>query len=216
MTRILLIVAVACFAIAALSAFSDDINVNELGFLALGLTAYAAVPLGGRPRGVRDQRVTAAPPAHRAVRTRARLPAGRRQAVTSAAVDDDTNRQVLQALYDALGAGDLGGVLGFLSDDIDRPRARPQPDRRRLRGQGGGGRLRGPAGRAVGRHHPVRAPHRAGLRRPGRGPGHGTSAERGDKTLAVDNVHVWRMGDGTLDEIWIYPGDQYAWDEFWS
>ena len=45
MTRILLIVAVACFAIAALSAFSDDINVNELGFIALGLTAYAAVPL---------------------------------------------------------------------------------------------------------------------------------------------------------------------------
>jgi len=24
------------------------------------------------------------------------------------------------------------------------------------------------------------------------------------------------VDDGTLDEIWIYPGDQYAWDEFWS
>ncbi len=45
MTRILLIVAVACFAIAALSAFTDAIAVNELGFIALGLTAYAAVPL---------------------------------------------------------------------------------------------------------------------------------------------------------------------------
>jgi hypothetical protein len=45
MTRILLIAAVACFAIAALSAFTDGIAVNELGFLALGLTAYAAVPL---------------------------------------------------------------------------------------------------------------------------------------------------------------------------
>jgi len=45
MNRILLIVAVVCFAIAALSAFSDDLNVNELGFLALGLTAYAAAPL---------------------------------------------------------------------------------------------------------------------------------------------------------------------------
>ncbi len=31
---------------------------------------------------------------------------------------DDTNLQVLQALYDALGAGDFGGVLGLLSDDI--------------------------------------------------------------------------------------------------
>jgi hypothetical protein len=45
MNRILLIAAVVCFLIAALSAFSDDINVNEVGFLALGLTAYAAAPL---------------------------------------------------------------------------------------------------------------------------------------------------------------------------
>jgi hypothetical protein len=45
MTRILLIIAVACFAIATLSAFTDAIAVNELGFIALGLTAYAAVPL---------------------------------------------------------------------------------------------------------------------------------------------------------------------------
>ena len=37
--------AVACFAIAALSAFTDAINFNEVGFLALGLTAYAAAPL---------------------------------------------------------------------------------------------------------------------------------------------------------------------------
>jgi hypothetical protein len=62
MNRILLIVAVACFAIAALSAFTDALDVNELGFLALGLTAYAAAPLAadyavggvgvGRRRGV--------------------------------------------------------------------------------------------------------------------------------------------------------------------
>ena len=45
MNRILLIVAVVLFAIAALSAFSDDFNVNELGFLALGLAAWAAAPL---------------------------------------------------------------------------------------------------------------------------------------------------------------------------
>ena len=41
MNRILLIVAAVCFGLAALSAFSDAINVNELGFLALGLLAYA-------------------------------------------------------------------------------------------------------------------------------------------------------------------------------
>ena len=45
MNRILLIVAVALFAIAALSAFSDSFNVNELGFLGLGLAAWAAAPL---------------------------------------------------------------------------------------------------------------------------------------------------------------------------
>lgn len=40
--RILMIAAVVCFAITALSAFSDSINVNEIGWLALGLTAWAA------------------------------------------------------------------------------------------------------------------------------------------------------------------------------
>ena len=59
MNRILLIVAVALFAIAALSAFSDDFSVNELGFLGLGLAAWAAaplvatVPVGGRRRYAR-------------------------------------------------------------------------------------------------------------------------------------------------------------------
>jgi len=45
MSRILQIVAVVLFVIAAISAFSDDIKINELGFLALGLAAWAAAPL---------------------------------------------------------------------------------------------------------------------------------------------------------------------------
>jgi hypothetical protein len=45
MNRILLIVAAVCFGLAALSAFSDAINVNELGFVALGLLAQALSPL---------------------------------------------------------------------------------------------------------------------------------------------------------------------------
>ena len=40
--RILILAAVVCFAITALSAFSDSINVNEMGWLALGLAAWAA------------------------------------------------------------------------------------------------------------------------------------------------------------------------------
>ena len=54
--RILLLAAVVLFAIAALSAFSDSINVNETGFLALGLACYAAshLDLGvGRAAGPR-------------------------------------------------------------------------------------------------------------------------------------------------------------------
>ena len=41
-------------------------------------------------------------------------------------------------------------------------------------------------------------------------------AERGDRFLAMNNVHVWHFTDGAPSEIWIYPGDLYAWDEFWS
>ena len=37
--------AVCFFAIAALSAFSEDVNVNELGFLGLGRAVWAAAPL---------------------------------------------------------------------------------------------------------------------------------------------------------------------------
>lgn len=57
LNRILLVVAVACFLITALSAFSDDVDVTEMGFLALGLAAYAGSYLvsgtvvGGLGRG---------------------------------------------------------------------------------------------------------------------------------------------------------------------
>ena len=45
MSRILQAVAVALFILVAISAFSDDINLNETGWLALGLAAWAAAPL---------------------------------------------------------------------------------------------------------------------------------------------------------------------------
>lgn len=55
--RILLIVAVVCLLITAVSAFSDDVDVTEMGFLSLGLAAYvgsyladSAIAVGrGRP-----------------------------------------------------------------------------------------------------------------------------------------------------------------------
>jgi ketosteroid isomerase-like protein len=134
-------------------------------------------------------------------------------------VDDnanpDTNRQVLQALYDALGAGDFGAVLGYLSDDVighvpgTSPVAGDYVGKEAVAGYVGS--LAERSGGTV-RFEPrtvlVAGDRGVGLLR--------DLAERDGKTLAMDNVHVWRMGDGTLDEIWIYPGDQYAWDEFWS
>ncbi len=45
LNRILTIAAVVCFALAALSAFSDEINMNEMGWVALGLAAWAGSAL---------------------------------------------------------------------------------------------------------------------------------------------------------------------------
>ena len=47
--RILLITSVVIFVLVALSAFSTDLNLNETGWLALGLACYAASSLNMAP-----------------------------------------------------------------------------------------------------------------------------------------------------------------------
>lgn len=42
LNRVLAIAAVVCFVLVVFSAFGDEINVNETGFLALGLACWAA------------------------------------------------------------------------------------------------------------------------------------------------------------------------------
>jgi hypothetical protein len=57
--RALVIAAVVCFALTALSAFSSTINLNETGWLALGLAAWAgsALAVGVDLRAGRRRRV---------------------------------------------------------------------------------------------------------------------------------------------------------------
>ena len=122
---------------------------------------------------------------------------------------------LLRRAYDALGTGDFDTLMGLLADDV----VAHVPGRSQVAGEyrgkdavGGyvaklaelsGGTLRFEP-------HDVTASeaHGVGLVR--------DLAERGGMTLAMNNVHVWHVAAGQLSEIWIYPGDLHAWDDFWS
>ena len=41
-------------------------------------------------------------------------------------------------------------------------------------------------------------------------------AEREDRSLQDQTVQVFHITDGKATEVWTYPRDQYASDEFWS
>jgi ketosteroid isomerase-like protein len=41
-------------------------------------------------------------------------------------------------------------------------------------------------------------------------------AERAGKHLEDNTVQVTHIRDGKESEVWFYPADQYATDEFWS
>ena len=127
----------------------------------------------------------------------------------------ESNGDVLRRLYDALGAGDFGTVLGLLADGI----VGHVPGTSQVAGEYVGkeavagyvGKLAELAGGTLRfEPHDVLAndEHGVGLVR--------DLAEREGRTLAMNNVHVWHATAGSLDEIWIYPGDLRAWDEFWS
>lgn len=42
------------------------------------------------------------------------------------------------------------------------------------------------------------------------------SASRNGKTIAEEPMQLWRFVDGEPVEIWLYPRDQQAFNEFWS
>lgn len=127
----------------------------------------------------------------------------------------ERNLELLRRLYDALGAGDFGTLMSLMADDVSAH----VPGRSPVAGDYVGkeavaGYVSTLAERSGGtlRFEPhdvtVSESHGVGLVK--------DLAERDGKTLAMNNVHVWQMTGGVLSEIWIYPGDLYAWDEFWS
>jgi ketosteroid isomerase-like protein len=127
----------------------------------------------------------------------------------------DANLDVLRKVYDALAAGDFGTLMGLLSDDI----VAHVPGRSPVAGEYAGkeavggyvGKLAELSGGTLRfEPHDVTASdrHGVGLLK--------DLAEREGRVLAMNNVHVWQLTGGALTEIWIYPGDLYAWDEFWS
>jgi ketosteroid isomerase-like protein len=127
----------------------------------------------------------------------------------------DSNVEVLRRLYDALAEGDFEAVMGLMADDISAH----VPGKSQVAGEYEGkeavggyvGKLAELSGGTLRfEPHDVMASD-----------GHGVGlvkdlAERGERKLAMNNVHVWHVSDGAVREIWVYPGDLYAWDEFWS
>lgn len=129
---------------------------------------------------------------------------------------DDDNLATLQKLYGALETGDVETVVGLFAEEIVAHVPGKSPVAGDYRGRDatlvyvgklatlsdGTFRLKcrgmavGADGLAYGLVHDM--------------------AERGGRVLAINNVHVWRMAVGRFVELWIYPGDQYAWDAFWT
>jgi ketosteroid isomerase-like protein len=127
----------------------------------------------------------------------------------------DDNLELMRKAYDALGAGDFATLMSLWSDDVIAHVPGNSPVAGEYRGKeavaGYVGKLAELSGGTL-RFEPhdvtVSEAHGVGLVR--------DLAERDDRTLAMNNVHVWHIAAGRLAEIWIYPGDVYAWDEFWS
>lgn len=127
----------------------------------------------------------------------------------------DSTLDGLRRAYEALAAGDFGVLMGLFADDVKAH----VPGRSPVAGDYDGKEAVGgyvatlaelSAGTLRFEHHDVTGSeaHAVALVR--------DMAERGDKRLDMNNLHVWHTAGDQLREVWIYPGDLYDWDDFWS
>src|SRR5215216_1022369 len=125
------------------------------------------------------------------------------------------NEQLLRKAYDAEARGDFEAYLGFLTDDF----VMHIPGRSRLCGEYRGKdemreHLRDIRELSRGTFrievHDVLAndDHAVGLIL--------AWAERDGRVVGLRRVHIWHIRDEMLSELWIHPGDQYAFDAHWG
>lgn len=128
---------------------------------------------------------------------------------------DNHNLETLRVGYEALVAGNLGVVVGLFDESVKAH----VPGRSPVAGDYDGvdavvgyvsKLMELSAGTLRFKTHALMADEEHGLVLIN------DKAERPGKSLDANNIHVWHLGGGKLKEIWIYPGDLYAWDTFWS
>src|SRR5262245_36850630 len=119
------------------------------------------------------------------------------------AMTAEANAEVLRKIYDCLAAGDFVTLMSMLSDDIVAHVPGTSPVAGEYVGKAAVGGYVGQLGERSGgtlRFEPhdvtTSEAHGVGLVR--------DLAERGDKVLAMNNVHVWHLADGVPTDIWIY------------
>jgi len=125
------------------------------------------------------------------------------------------DEQLVRSVYDAFARGDLEAVLGSASDDVvihSRGRNPLGGDHKGVQGvrdylvqlaQRSGGTFQLEVQDVL-----ASDAHTVGLVR--------VTAQREGRQMDMPVVHVCRVRDGKLAEVWIHPLDQHAVDEFWA
>lgn len=123
------------------------------------------------------------------------------------------NEELIRSGYDAFNRRDVATIMSLLADDVVFHIPGHSQQSGDFSGKNGAGAYFSKVGELSGGTHRLEIhdvlannEHAVALLR--------AKAERDDKTFDMNVAHVWRQGKAA--ELWILPGDQYAFDEFWS